>query len=67
MLPWTVTEKVLREAAELRAFYETMGITPKTAERAVAMLLPAVPTKPAGGRAPASRRKSPGRQIHRKL
>jgi len=35
MLPWSVTEKTLRDAEEMRAFYTSVGLSEQTIERAL--------------------------------
>lgn len=35
MLPWSVTEKALRDADEMRAFYTSVGLSEQTIERAL--------------------------------
>jgi hypothetical protein len=59
MLPWSVTEKVQRDVAELRVFYASLGISMETTERALAVCFPNLPSKEVAARAP-SRRKTPG-------
>lgn len=63
MLPWTVTEKVLRAAEEMRAFYASFGFAPQTTEPALAARFPTLPTKQAGGHASVKTPKTPGRRI----
>jgi hypothetical protein len=58
MLPWTVTEKVLRDAQEMRAFYASLGVAPETTERALAVIFPSLPTKCVDGPG-RSRRRTP--------
>lgn len=35
MLPWSTTEKMLRDAEEMRAFYASVGLSEATIERAL--------------------------------
>lgn len=35
MLPWSVTEKMHRDAEEMRAFYTSVGLSEETIERAL--------------------------------
>jgi hypothetical protein len=62
MLPWSVTEKVQRDVAELRAFYASLGIAAETTERALAVMYPAL-SKHAG--APEKSRRKPPRGRHK--
>src|SRR5688572_26392711 len=52
MLPWTVTEKVLRDAQEMRAFYASFDLAPETTERALAVSFPTLSAKQVDARPP---------------
>jgi hypothetical protein len=58
MLPWTITEKVLRDAEEMRAFYASFDLAPETTERALAISFPTLSSKQTRGHE-GSRRKPP--------
>jgi hypothetical protein len=50
MLPWSVTEKILRDSEEMRAFYKTLGLRPDVIERAAeARLKPQIDDRGRGG------------------
>ena len=62
MLPWTVTEKVLRDVEEMRAFYASMGVTFETTERALALRFPNLPIARAASRKTSRRAPLRGRR-----
>jgi len=67
MLPWTVTEKVMRDAEEMRAFYASFGFGPETTERALAVRFPTLPAKRVGEHAPVKTPTPRGRRARRSM
>jgi len=44
MTAWSITEKMRRDAEEMRAFYQSVGMSPEVIDRAVeAKLKPPIP------------------------
>ena len=50
MLPWSVAEKMHRDAEEMRAFYTSVGLSAETIERALEVKFGAVPESNGGPR-----------------
>jgi len=63
MLPWSATEKMHRDAEEMRAFYQSVGLSDETIERALEAKFAFSNPKDKAGPARKTRLKTRGRHV----
>jgi len=63
MLPWSVTEKMHRDAEEMRAFYTSVGLSEATIERALEAKFGFSNPEGKGGSARRNQPKTRGRHV----